>query len=660
MPVQTSFPGVYVQEVPSGVRTIVGVSTSVTAFVGQTRQGPVNTPVAVRSMAEYVRTFGLPWDEARPMGHAVQLFFVNGGAQALVVRVVGTVPDGAQVKPAPAATANLVHTTGTPPPPVLTLTARGAGVWANKAGGQGMEAAVAYGTAENPADLFGVTIRLRGRDPRTGESALLTEETFGNLSMASAHLRYAPTVLAGSTLVTATVAANAPTTTDQATSTGGDVGTGDVTIGTTTGTLRVAVDYGPPVDLVISTKSPAAATSKADIRKGINDAAAAAGVPITAAGGNTNFLLTTTGTAGPNRSVVVLVAPQNDASQVLKLGRTWGGAEVSGAAKARPAETLAPAGFTGGSDGTFSADSVVPTSGDGGIYALGSLEFPRFNLLCLPDLPASNLADTATLVNNQKLTEALAYCVRERAFLIVDTPKVWPVAPAPNLGGLPALGEHGAIYYPRVTVVEPGPGGLPLTLSLPACGAVAGVMARTDASRGVWKAPAGLADGGIAGIAGLSAGTDDNLSGVLNPRGVNVLRTFPGAGAVIWGARTIKGADTQSSDYKYVPVRRLTSFIAGSLYLGTQFAVFEGNDPDLWGQLRLAVTTFMRTLFDQGAFQQGPSRAESDSFFVTCDESVNPQSEIDLGRVNVVVGFAPLKPAEFVIISITHISNLEA
>jgi phage tail sheath protein FI len=138
-----------------------------------------------------------------------------------------------------------------------------------------------------------------------------------------------------------------------------------------------------------------------------------------------------------------------------------------------------------------------------------------------------------------------------------------------------------------------------------------------------------------------------------------VLRTFPAGGTVIWGARTLRGDDTLSSDFKYVPVRRLTDYIASSLYLGTQFAVFEPNDPDLWAQLRLAVGTFMRGLFNQGAFQQSEQRSERDSFFVVCDETVNTQAEIDLGRVNVVVGFAPLKPAEFVVITITQISQLE-
>jgi phage tail sheath protein FI len=139
--------------------------------------------------------------------------------------------------------------------------------------------------------------------------------------------------------------------------------------------------------------------------------------------------------------------------------------------------------------------------------------------------------------------------------------------------------------------------------------------------------------------------------------GINVLRTFPGAGLVVWGARTLGGADTRGDPFKYVPVRRLTNYIEASLDLGTQFAVFEPNDPALWGQLRLAVGGFMRGLFRQGAFQQSPSGAESDSFFVICDDSVNPQTEIDAGRVNVVVGFAPLKPAEFVVLTITQMIN---
>ena len=287
------------------------------------------------------------------------------------------------------------------------------------------------------------------------------------------------------------------------------------------------------------------------------------------------------------------------------------------------------------------------------MYSLGSLLFPRFNLLCLPGLSSDNVPE---------ISAALAYCEDERAFLIVDSPvggyPSLPTSP-PNLGGLTPQGEHGAVYYPRLSVVEALPGGLRATLDLPACGAVAGVFARTDTNRGIWKAPAGR-EAGLVAISGLTESTDDTISGVLNPRGINVLRTFPGAGTDIWGARTLNGDDTAASEFKYIPVRRVTDYIASSLYLGTQFAVFEPNDPTLWGQLRLAVGTFMRTLFRQGAFQESAKRAESDSFFVQCDETTNPQSEIDLGRVNVVVGFAPLKPAEFVVITISQISQLEA
>ena len=280
--------------------------------------------------------------------------------------------------------------------------------------------------------------------------------------------------------------------------------------------------------------------------------------------------------------------------------------------------------------------------------------FPRFNLLVLPGVDSDD---------QQEVSTALAFCRSERAFLLVDTPSEtspgnWIASGPPSLGSIPALGEHGAIYYPRLQVFETRPGGRRVELDLPPAGAIAGIFARTDNTRGVWKAPAGR-NAGVVGISGLTAPTNDDVSGQLNPVGMNVLRSFPGVGPVVWGARTLRGDDSLSSEHKYVPIRRTTDFIASSLYLGTAFAVFEPNDPTLWAQLRLAVTTFMRRLFDQGAFQQSASGAESDSFFVTCDETVNPQAEIDLGRVNVVVGFAPLKPAEFVIVTITQMSALE-
>jgi phage tail sheath protein FI len=655
MPVQTTYPGVYVEERPSGVRTIVGGSTSVTAFVGAARQGPVGRPVRVFSVAEYTRVFGPPAGATQPMGYAVAHFFANGGGEALVVRVAG--------QAAAAATATLNNAT---PVPTVVLSAVGPGLWARKVGAVGMEAVVSYADTANPDDLFQLVLRLRGTDPRTGASVVVAEETYNNLSMAPGSQRFASRVLAGSSLATVTGPAAAVASAVAGRSTSGDLGGGSVTMPIPDSVLRVSVDNGPPADLTIfrGLAAGTAAQTKAAIVGAINTALGAAGLAATAAVAG-NRITITSNTPGAGSAVTVTPATAGDASQALLLGLTWRSlvpnpanapAEVSGAASLRPA--AATTGFAGGADAVPNADDLVPPGGIGGLYGLGVLEFPRFNLLCIPELPASDAATDAAGLRSQALTRALSYCRTERAFLVVDTPPGWPVSP-PSVGGLAALGEHGAIYYPRVTVAETGAGGLPVTLDLPASGAVAGVMARTDTERGIWKAPAGI-DAGIAGISGLTAATDDNLSGQLNPRGVNVLRSFPGSGVVVWGARTLKGADSQASEHKYIPVRRLTDYIASALYVGTQFAVFEPNDPDLWGQLRLAVGTFMRGLFRQGAFQESSKRTESDSFFVVCDDTVNPQSEIDLGRVNVLVGFAPLKPAEFVVITITQISKLEA
>jgi phage tail sheath protein FI len=182
---------------------------------------------------------------------------------------------------------------------------------------------------------------------------------------------------------------------------------------------------------------------------------------------------------------------------------------------------------------------------------------------------------------------------------------------------------------------------------------VAGIMARTDSQRGVWKAPAGL-EAGFSGVRELSYKLDDGANGRLNPLGLNCLRSFPVFGTVVWGARTLAGADVLASDWKYVPVRRLTLFIEESLYRGTQWAVFEPNDEPLWAQIRLNLGAFMHNLFVQGAFKGASPR---DAYFVKCDKETTPQNAIDLGIVNIVVGFAPLKPAEFVVIKIQQIAG---
>jgi phage tail sheath protein FI len=213
------------------------------------------------------------------------------------------------------------------------------------------------------------------------------------------------------------------------------------------------------------------------------------------------------------------------------------------------------------------------------------------------------------------------------------------------------VARNAALYFPTLNEADPlrnGNAGF-----VAPSGAIAGVYARTDATRGVWKAPAGV-DATLNGTQGLSVNLTDAENGVLNPVAINCLRSFTSAGQVVWGARTLAGADQLEDDYKYVPVRRLALYIEESLYRGTQWVVFEPNDEPLWGQIRTSVGSFLQQLFVQGAFQ-GSSR--QNAYFVKCDSETTSQNDINLGIVNIIVGFAPLKPAEFVVIQIQQLAG---
>lgn len=283
-----------------------------------------------------------------------------------------------------------------------------------------------------------------------------------------------------------------------------------------------------------------------------------------------------------------------------------------------------------------------------GMHALRNI---AFNLLCIP--PDTIDGDTAPAVYQA----ALELCVEQRAMLLVDPPAQWndPTALAQNAAqALAALGLAGnaarnaALYLPRLRQADPSQSGGELTC-VP-CGAVAGVFARTDAQRGVWKAPSGM-QATLTGTIGLSMLLDDADNAALNPLGINCLRTFPARGSVVWGARTLRGADTYGDEYKYVPVRRTALFIEESLRRGIAWAVFEPNGEPLWARLRLQVGAFMHNLFRTGAFQGTSPR---DAYFVSCDASTTSQADIDQGVCRVIVGFAPLKPAEFVVLKLSQ------
>ena len=192
------------------------------------------------------------------------------------------------------------------------------------------------------------------------------------------------------------------------------------------------------------------------------------------------------------------------------------------------------------------------------------------------------------------------------------------------------------------------------------CGAVAGVIATTDSSRGVWKAPAGIA-ATLNGVSDLTLQDNpvrltDSENGDLNPLAVNCLRIMPVVGPVVWGSRTMRGADRLADQWKYLPVRRTALYIEESLYRGIQWVVFEPNDEPLWSQIRLNIGAFMHGLFIKGAFQGSTPK---DAYFVKCDSETTTQTDINNGIVNIVVGFAPLKPAEFVILKIQQMAGQE-
>ena len=220
-----------------------------------------------------------------------------------------------------------------------------------------------------------------------------------------------------------------------------------------------------------------------------------------------------------------------------------------------------------------------------------------------------------------------------------------------NIDGLNLRDENAVIYFPSIRAPDPLAESR-LRTFVP-CGAVAGIMAKTDAQRGVWKAPAGI-DAILTGVPELELKLTDPENGELNPLGINCLRVMPATGRVVWGARTMKGADRLANQWKYLPVRRTALYIEESLYRGTQWVVFEPNDEPLWSQIRLNVGAFMHDLFIQGAFQGSTPK---EAYLVKCDKETTTQYDIDRGIVNILVGFAPLKPAEFVIIKIQQLAG---
>lgn len=538
MPQQLTYPGVYIEEVPSGVHTITGVSTSTTAFVGRALRGPVEEPIIITSFGDYERAFGgLAIDST--MSYAVNQYFLNGGSVAIIVRLFEQ-PAGQTILDRSRAKIKLANGTGSP----LVLIAVDPGTWGNN-----LRAAVDHITSDDPnGRLFNLT---------------LIEEIDGVVVRSEQHLNV--------TLYDSNSARYLPLVLEHHSN------------------LMRAVTTGLP------TVRPNAVASAAPVQ-------------------NSDPALTDLG---------------NDGAALTELN------------------------YNGVSFATLKR----------GIYALEKTDI--FNILCVPplkpivDSAPADLSDPGDPQWNDDFSStfwdaAAAFCARRRAVLLVNPALSWNSTAAVRnaTSGVDAIASkhtNAAVYFPNIELPDPLRGNRISQFS--PCGAVAGVMARTDAQRGVWKAPAGV-EAGVIGTYRLAVKLSDGESGQLNPLGVNCLRTLPAYGHVVWGARTLRGADRLASEWKYLPVRRLAYYLEESLYRGTQWAVFEANDEPLWAQLRMNVGAFMHELYRQGAFQ-GLSPREA--YFVKCDAETNPQGDINKGIVNVLIGFAPLKPAEFVVLKIQQI-----
>jgi phage tail sheath protein FI len=625
MPVTTSYPGVYVTEVSSGVHTITGVATSITAFIGRAARGPVDSPVTINSYSDFERTFGGLW-LGSSLGYAVRDFYRNGGSRAIVVRLFhNNYADAtARANAVAAATATAAAATGSSAQAAAAAAAAKAATYSS--GPEKAAADVVAAAAQAASTASGATAATVG-DAATAAAATATPLDAAQLAMS-----------------TLTLNAKYP--------------------GAWGNSLRARVEYvtvnGVEQPDVFNLLVRDGTTGKveaflnvsvlpSDVRR----------VDVVLAGGS--GLVTAAGlpASRPDKSP----DPDTARHQFDK----WGDnavAEVPAdnttvpptpAIPALPATNavVAPAGMASDGGALATNDFNGPGKQDGktGLYALANADL--FNLLCIPPYlngPNDGDIDYAGLV-----PDAVAYCQSRRAVLLLDSPHAWgDTATAVTQFGTGLIGttsNYAALYFPRILSPDPLRGNQPGEL-VP-CGAMAGIMARTDSSRGVWKAPAGL-DATVNGAQALTVAMNDAENGNLNPLGVNCLRSFPAAGTVAWGARTLEGNDQLASQWKYLPVRRTALFIEESLYRGTQWVVFEPNDEPLWAQIRLNVGAFMHNLFRQGAFQ---GSAPKDAYFVKCDGETTTQNDIDLGVVNILVGFAPLKPAEFVVITLAQIAG---
>ncbi len=655
MSVAVSYPGVYIQEVSSGVATITGVATSIGAFVDCFSTGPLNKATEVLSFADFENQFG-GLDSLSEASYGVQQFFANGGTQAYIVRVTSAT-SGKGATTAGIALENQVGGSIT-----ITAMAANPGAWGNN-----IRIDVDYGTSD-PTSQFNLTVT--EVNVVNGISTIVATEKYINLVVNSGSPQDAAAIVnAASQLITLSEAASPGPRPEQTGTASKAITNANANFGSlglaATDTTNVALGttaLGTTAALgTVPTSLPALAAQLQTMLRGLQvsgqPALPNATVAVVGSSATTAYLVAKPGTANASDSLVL----SDSGGLATKLGFTATSANVQQYAlggSAAQAQATPSGGTAVGADDKWdlvndatgvTAALIGDPNAKTGLYALMNVDL--FNILCIPatmNLPDVNTAAIATA--------ATSLCQTRRAMYILDVPQTVPrdtvLAIQTWLDANAGLrSRNAALYFPRMDIPDPL-NNYRLRKVSPS-GTIAGLWARIDGSRGVWKAPAGT-EATLTGVQSLEYPLTDPENGVLNPIAINCLRNFPIYGPVCWGARTLFGADQMADDYKYIPVRRLALYLEESLYRGTQWVVFEPNDTPLWAQIRLNVGSFMQTLFRQGAFQ---GSTPQQAYFVLCDATTNPQSSINLGIVNIVVGFAPLKPAEFVVITIQQIAG---
>ena len=613
------------------MHTITGVATSITAFIGRARKGPVNEPKTINGLGDFERIFGGLWKESK-LGFAVSDFFYNGGSQAIIVRLFH--PYFADRSAASAEAKDAAHDVVTA---VATAVALAGATAASVATAARTEASLPANAAE-PRRTAADTV------------AKAAEAAQANATPAQVQA--------------AAVAAEAGAVDQAVPNTKATFSVGGLSLvaayeGSWGENLRVSVDKDVSEDVA---KSMGLTKDKL-FNITIRDASP---------GGIVEVFRNLTFEDKPRRVDKVLKeesellrwddsAPIDPATNVTEADdpvtkaenalidakRVFPPKQVDIDKAVAAIETAKKAGKLSDGSALETADFIDNKfDSKQGLYALRKADL--FNLLCIPPYKVVGDVDTSLI------DAAIAYCQDHRAMLIIDPPDKWTSKDKAKAGlgsDVGSVSKNAAVFFPRLR--QPNSLNDNQMDDFVPCGAVAGIFARTDTQRGVWKAPAGLA-ATLVGVPQLSVPLTDNENGELNPLGINCLRAMPASGRVVWGSRTREGDDRLASEWKYIPVRRTALFIEESLYRGIQWVVFEPNDEPLWAQIRLNVGAFMNSLFHQGAFQGSTPR---EAYFVKCDKETTTQNDIDRGIVNIVVGFAPLKPAEFVVLKIQQIAG---